>query len=133
METSKLCPKCNVEKQSTDFYKKGRWLSPYCRACSRLWYEEYRSSKKGKETRRQRSKNDYQKNRLQYQARAKVAQALRMGRITRPETCEDCFAAVETPQAHHDDYNMPLSVNWLCKGCHLKRHNRLVSVELIGK
>jgi ribosomal protein S27AE len=48
-----------------------------------------------------------------------VAKALRHGEIKK-EPCRDC-GEIKT-QAHHEDYNMPLKIIWLCRKCHLKRH-----------
>lgn len=58
-----------------------------------------------------------------------VHRAVVAGLIVRPERCENptCrsdggpnkHAAIE---AHHDDYNRPFDVRWLCKSCHTKWH-----------
>ena len=45
--------------------------------------------------------------------------AIRDGKITK-QPCENCGA--EPAQAHHDDYNKPLAVRWLCQTCHTKWH-----------
>lgn len=52
-----------------------------------------------------------------HRARTVVAQALKSGKLARPQECEDCghFCG---PEAHHDDYLKPLEVRWLCKPCH---------------
>jgi hypothetical protein len=34
--------------------------------------------------------------------------------------CADCGGPGE--QMHHDDYDRPLDVTWLCKPCHRERH-----------
>lgn len=45
--------------------------------------------------------------------------AIRDGKLKR-EPCEAC--GKEPAQAHHDDYNYPLKVRWLCKDCHARWH-----------
>lgn len=50
---------------------------------------------------------------------AKVHDAIIRGKITK-EVCEVCGA--EQAEAHHDDYNKPLEVRWLCKKCHTEWH-----------
>lgn len=45
--------------------------------------------------------------------------AIRSGRIIR----KDCEVCGESPtHAHHDDYNLPLAVRWLCEKCHRAWH-----------
>ena len=55
-------------------------------------------------------------------AQQKVRAAIKAGVITR-KPCEPCGA--EKAEAHHDDYNKPLEVRWLCSKCHHEwhRHN----------
>lgn len=38
------------------------------------------------------------------------------------QSCEIC--GNENVQAHHDDYNFPLKVRWLCKFHHLRLHGK---------
>lgn len=54
-------------------------------------------------------------------ARKKVAQALKTGRLKK-EPCEQC--GKEKADAHHDDYNKPLQVRWLCRSCHISWHKK---------
>lgn len=51
--------------------------------------------------------------------RAETGKLLRSGAITRSLTCECGQPAVD---CHHNDYNNPADVVWLCKKCHNKRH-----------
>jgi len=49
-----------------------------------------------------------------------VNNAVRDGRLFKPEACEECG---ERPgrrrlHAHHEDYERPLDVRWLCTACH---------------
>lgn len=58
--------------------------------------------------------------------------AISNGKLHNPGKCSVCsdesrFADGRTAiQAHHDDYNKPLSVRWLCQKCHHEwhKHNR---------
>jgi predicted DNA-binding protein YlxM (UPF0122 family) len=60
--------------------------------------------------------------------------ALKSGRIVRPDTCSECglssvFADGRSGiQAHHDDYNKPLDVRWLCQMCHHEWHKHNVAI-----
>lgn len=61
-------------------------------------------------------------------AAAKIHTETRAGRI-KPQSCEVC-GRLETGrdgrrlvQAHHDDYNKPLDVRWLCVGHHSAWHH----------
>lgn len=58
-------------------------------------------------------------------ARAAVARAVRDGRLIRPFVCSACGRDGRI-EGHHEDYAQPLQVDWLCNGCHQKRH-RLVA------
>ncbi len=54
-------------------------------------------------------------------ARIIVGNALRDGKLTRPERCESCNEQRRL-HGHHDDYAQPLVVRWLCTTCHTKWH-----------
>lgn len=57
-----------------------------------------------------------------------VAKAVKRGRLI-PQPCEVCgFSGFcsdgrRAVHAHHDNYDEPLNVRWLCKTCHDKLHN----------
>jgi hypothetical protein len=55
-------------------------------------------------------------------ARSAVSWALKKGTLTR-QPCEVCGA--EKTDAHHDNYDEPLGVRWLCR-----KHHRGVHVEV---
>jgi hypothetical protein len=50
-------------------------------------------------------------------ARAAINEAIKRGELKRPELCQWCGVTGRI-DAHHTDYNRPLSVLWLCKHCH---------------
>ena len=114
------------------------------RATAKLWreknkdkihdyQEKYVTSEKGKKTR----SNYYITHRQEYLNRAKssrklhqdearvhsiVGNALSSGKLQK-RPCEVCGNIMT--DAHHDDYNKPLDVRWLCRKCHAEwhRHN----------
>jgi hypothetical protein len=51
-------------------------------------------------------------------ARSYAGTYLRRGKLQR-SVCEGCGAVAEM---HHDDYDKPLEVRWLCRSCHLDEH-----------
>lgn len=69
-----------------------------------------------------KQKNDWRlRNKIKSSAHNKVAKALLRGSIIRPVICESCTE--DKPlHAHHDDYNKPLEVRWLCDTCHKAHH-----------
>lgn len=47
-----------------------------------------------------------------------VAAAVRSGQLVRPQDCASCLRRTRV-DAHHADYTKPLSVEWLCRKCHV--------------
>ena len=56
-------------------------------------------------------------------ARARVAAKHRADPTWKAGACEDCGDA-QYIQGHHEDYDKPLEVLWLCRPCHLRRHGK---------
>ena len=72
------------------------------------------------------------KQRLAHQA---TAAAIRKGSLIRSASCEVCGVSCK-PDAHHDDYDAPLSIRWLCRACHMGAHESrrpFVTVLIEGK
>ena len=64
----------------------------------------------------------YRKNHAEEnKAQNKLNEALRAGKIVRPNKCVVCQKECK-PQAHHYDYSKPLDVMWLCVRCHANVH-----------
>ncbi len=49
-----------------------------------------------------------------------LAYQVELGRITRPNICEECGKLNGRIEAAHYDYSQPLKVRWLCRACHVK-------------
>lgn len=62
------------------------------------------------------------------EAHIAVMHEIRMGRLQRADACDGCGQSVaelragDRLEAHHDDYNKPLEVRWLCRRCHAAVH-----------
>ena len=54
-----------------------------------------------------------------------VGAMLHFGLLT-PERCEECG---DRGEAHHDDYDKPLDLRWLCRSCHGMFHRSTRTVE----
>lgn len=70
-------------------------------------------------------------NHLKRSAHVLLGNALKNGRVVRPETCSACGEHC-VPHGHHEDYMSPLDVVWLCKPCHGKRHREINALLRAG-
>ncbi len=136
----KVCFKCDKEKPVEEFYKHERMPDGYlgkCKECTksdvrknysdkREQYAEYererfkRPERKAKAIEYQRQRRE--KNPEKYKATTAVGNAIRDGRLKK-QPCEVCGTG--KVQAHHDDYEKPLDVRWLCRKHHLQVHGKV--------
>lgn len=61
-------------------------------------------------------------------ARVAVRTAVARGKIIKPTSCSSCLSEVPRSRdlhAHHDDYDKPLEIRWLCRRCHGEYHRRV--------
>lgn len=75
------------------------------------WNNSYREKKKS------RTDEDF----LKLRARSKVRDAVRFGKINKPDRCQTC-GGMGIISGHHKDYSKPLEVDWLCPLCHSQEH-----------
>jgi predicted Zn-ribbon and HTH transcriptional regulator len=56
------------------------------------------------------------------------AAAIKAGTLIRKTECEDCGSTSDRKlHGHHEDYDKPLDVVWLCHPCHRRRHSYIMS------
>jgi hypothetical protein len=80
----------------------------------------YSQTGQGRDARRVCQLNQWLRNPKKMAARQAVRAALSVGFLVK-QPCEECGATVGV-QAHHEDYDRPLDVNWLCVKDHNQRH-----------
>ena len=87
--------------------------------------EKYQKTDAGKASMR-RSKDRWQKaNADKRAAHVILGNAVRDGRIEKPESCSECGATECRIHGHHEDYALPLEVKWVCQRCHNSIHEGL--------
>lgn len=98
-------------------YEKGRANDPD-RVAARRAYIQTDAGKASKRKTTLRYRKDFPK---KYTAHNAVNNAVRDSLLTSPGKCVEC-ASEFAVEAHHDDYDFPLTVRWLCAVCHKRWH-----------
>jgi hypothetical protein len=143
---NKLCAKCNILKLSSCFYRRGKYLSGYCKDCHLKYCREYILTTKQIEKYRNIDKEYQKKRRAKHsglkteeyrkycrkfpdkvRAQQILNQEIRKGKIKR-SSCVVCGSNLKV-HAHHKDYSKPLSVEWLCPVHHRERHKKIVIIN----
>lgn len=131
----KECSTCKVSKSEELFYKDNRTrdnLYSNCKECAKKASRKnfLKNNRRYERTDRMREyARNYMKRygksdkaRLAIKARVLVNKALKTGELTKLS----CHCGSESTQAHHDDYNFPLKVVWVCKQHHEDIHHKLI-------
>lgn len=99
-------------------------ISYYCLKCVRERRRRYYDTSEGRVIVKQNIAVSYLRHREKYLARMKVFYRLKTGDLIRPDRCSNC-QRISKVQAHHENYERPLDVIWLCTDCHKKlRHKK---------
>lgn len=62
-------------------------------------------------------------------ANSALANAVRDGRVVKPEGCWNC-GSTRNVEGHHVHYELlPIDVVWLCRSCHIKAHKQQYDYE----
>lgn len=128
----KKCFKCGAEKPLTEFYKHRKMSDGHlnkCKECTKKdttknRWDNISEKREYDRERGNRQDPEYLKSwrnkfPVKYKAHNSLNNALRDGKIEK-SPCEIC--GNEKSVAHHDDYNKPLSVRWLCQAHHKQWH-----------
>lgn len=124
----KKCSRCGAEKPLYEFhrrseYARGPRVMSWCRQCHKNWCAKYRNTHREQLREYQRA---YQKRRVEkpeerkkIAARVALRAAIKSGLI-KQLPCAEC--GEPKTEAHHEDYDKPLDVVWLCEPHHSQRH-----------
>ena len=140
MARSKECFKCNTVKPLTEFYKHSMMADGHlnkCKECTKNDSTNNRNQnlEKVRAYDRERSKIPERikanaevnrewraEDRRRVKAHNAVSRAIKSGELIRIP-CIRC--GEKKSLAHHEDYDKPLEVMWLCQPCHKQRHKEL--------
>ncbi len=76
-----------------------------------------------RELRNRRSRERGETNKIKKAIYTLCRRAINNGKLEK-KPCEWC-GETEKIQAHHEDYNYPMDVTWLCPKCHGQRHREI--------
>lgn len=123
-----ICRECGAEKPHTDFYESNKSRCKDCvktavklRRKTNPKVQEY-DRKRGKRQTGEDTRKYREANPKKYKATNWVNNAIRDGRLIKAENCEVCNGTFQI-EGHHDDYNQPKVVRWLCSRCHSLWHS----------
>jgi len=144
MVRSKECFKCNAVKPLKDFYKHPKMADGHlnkCKDCAKDDSNKHREANLEKirayDRRRGKLAHRIAKNtevnrawraedKRRQKAHYAVSKAIRNGRLH----VLPCIRCGEIKiLAHHEDYDKPLDVMWLCQPCHKQRHKELNAMK----
>jgi hypothetical protein len=143
MVRSKECFKCKTVKPLEDFYKHPKMPDGHvnkCKECNKndvtasrnKNIEKVRAYDRARGKKPERIKAAIESTRVwreedkrRARAHSAVSRALRSGELVRRPCCR---CGEDKSVAHHEDYDKPLEVMWLCQPCHKQRHKELMKI-----
>ena len=85
-------------------------------------HRRYHKTDDGKAALRRSHKKWIEANEDKRAAHILLNNAIKAGKVEKPNACDDCGKCECRIEGHHDDYTKPLDVRWLCRECHLLQH-----------
>jgi len=123
-----ICKKCKNDKdvlrqRSNLQAKRDRSYRTYDPIKKKAQYERLMSDPAQRQKAIDRSRSYRLRNRLKAKAHEQAQYAVKMGRLVKPDACQEC-GQKSNVDGHHKDYSKPLEVIWLCRPCHRKQHRK---------
>jgi len=125
IQFTKTCSRCYETKPHAEFYKSvinKDGLCGQCKICHNINVNKNKDRKKVLSFKQVAPNKKFWllENKLKEKAHQAVNYAIQTKKLIR-QPCEKC-GTTEHVVAHHEDYNKPLDVVWLCKHHHRERH-----------
>uniref|UniRef100_A0AAU6VYL5 Recombinase n=2 Tax=unclassified bacterial viruses TaxID=12333 RepID=A0AAU6VYL5_9VIRU len=117
-----MCVRCGAVKPLSGYYTGDKT----CKACRCFLARERRRTnpkvqeydrKRGNRQTAEDTRKYREANPKKYKATNWVNNAVRDGRLVKLDSCEVCDSTLQV-EGHHDDYDQPKIVRWLCSRCH---------------
>lgn len=127
----KICAKADVisnRNKNIDYYKEydsRRAIVPKRIAA----HKAYSQTPAGKASHRKSLQKQRALHPRKYAARVLFGNARRDGKVLVPDICSQC--PNPNPQGHHENYDLPLEVVWLCTKCHALRHREMKKLGIV--
>ncbi len=136
----KACFKCKVIKPLSEFYKHSQMADGHlnkCKDCAKNDVRTHRAQNldKVRQYDRERGKRPERikagveitriwraEDKRRQKAHNMVRNAVKTGKLVRQPCCR---CGNPKTVAHHEDYDKPLDVMWLCQVCHTQRHKEI--------
>jgi ribosomal protein S27AE len=141
---SKQCFKCKAIKPIDEFYKHNQMADGHlnkCKICAKQDSTNCRNAKidyyraydreRAKESERSKAASEISSewrkaDKRRTKCHSAVKRAIKAGKLVR-QPCVRC--GNEKSLAHHEDYDFPLDVMWLCQPCHKQRHKEILLIK----
>ncbi len=131
---TKICKRCGLEKELSEFEKSGLWYRNECKDCRRKFFNKNYQKIKEKhnlnrkkylkthpEIKSKMKRTWMNKNPEKERAYNILLYAIKVGKIIR-QSCSVC--GNRNSHGHHKNYSKPLDVIWLCLKHHRELHNQ---------
>ena len=92
------------------------------KAAAKRSAKQYMQTEKGKAVVKLAKIKWTELNLLKKSASTIVGNAVRDGKLLKPNSCSECGKTSIRIHGHHDDYAYPMTVRWLCSKCHCAWH-----------
>jgi hypothetical protein len=127
----KTCFKCFRTLPLDDFYRHSKMSDGHlnkCKDCTKTDSRRHRWENIEQERARDRERpyriSQSRVPPMRRKAQTAVGNAVRDGRLDRPDSCSRCGSDGSRIEGHHNDYSKPLDVVWLCVPCHRVVHGQ---------
>lgn len=144
-----ICGKCDSAKSPEEFYVSNRSRCKECVKAAvranrkrraqyyrkydrmrfqtdpkiRARHKRYQASEAGKQSMLKSRRKWMERHPERRAAHITLGNAVRDGKINKPDRCEACGDRHKRIHGHHEDYRKPLDVTWLCPPCHRLIHH----------